>query len=447
MKLTDYIRGERHGRGAQGIELDAMRDPLLGEALDGFDAVPGDHAAALERLAESIRESAAEGRAAARARSEMLRERRVRGWSVAAAAVFIAGVVGTGAWLLRDGLPEGSRRSPLAQRNDYYTGHPEAFLPPVTVIPNEERRDTLRDDERREEELAVLAPIVRVPNNPAQATDIAVNLDEMETAEVARVVTQEDSKAVADEDPSASEGPVVRIRGMSTVSVTPPDTMPDTTSQKIVDRLLANAATGGRTVEGQVVDAATGEPLVGVFIHADGKKSGVVTDGEGRFVLPVESEGAKMVADYLGYERVISVVDDPEEAVLIAMAEDRTTLEEVVVIGYGSQRKAAYTGSVSGVDASGRARGATTREDVREAVRDTAQTDTFRAYARGVLIFRSAVLGRVKLSFRVDADGRPRGIRVIESPSPDASRSARDLLKNGPDWPVEPARKLITIDL
>jgi hypothetical protein len=136
LKTGDYIHGARHGREAHDLELEAMRDPLLGDALDGFDAVPGDHSAALGRLAEGIRDSAAQGRAAARSRSARLRERRVRGWSVAAAAVFLAGVVGGGAWLFREGVPPTSTRGPIANRT-YSSEEAEAILPPVTVIPNE----------------------------------------------------------------------------------------------------------------------------------------------------------------------------------------------------------------------------------------------------------------------------------------------------------------------
>jgi hypothetical protein len=136
LKTNDYIHGARHGREAHDLELEAMRDPLLGDALDGFDAVPGDHSAALARLAKGIHGSATQGRAAARSRSARLRERRVRGWSVAAAAVFLAGVVGGGAWLFREGVPPTSTRGPIADRI-HSSDEAEAILPPVTVIPNE----------------------------------------------------------------------------------------------------------------------------------------------------------------------------------------------------------------------------------------------------------------------------------------------------------------------
>ncbi len=54
MKLTDYINGGRGGKEARRIELEAMRDPLLHDALEGFDTVAGDHGEAIRRLRKRV---------------------------------------------------------------------------------------------------------------------------------------------------------------------------------------------------------------------------------------------------------------------------------------------------------------------------------------------------------------------------------------------------------
>ena len=54
MQLKDYIRGDRRGKEANRLERKAMNDPFLRDALDGFDAVPGDHANTIERLEKKI---------------------------------------------------------------------------------------------------------------------------------------------------------------------------------------------------------------------------------------------------------------------------------------------------------------------------------------------------------------------------------------------------------
>ncbi len=248
MKLNDYIRGERHGRGAHEIELDAMRDPLLGEALEGFDSVPGDHSAALESLSERVRASATGGRAAARARASRRRESRTRGWSVAAATIFLVGAVGGSVWLLHDGLtPNASRTTASRTSTGYYSGQEEFIMPPVTVIPDE------------------TAPA----NSPTDMSDITLDSDE--------------------------------VRDFS--------------------------------------DIATPEPA-----------------------------------------------------------------------------------------------------------RDTVVTAPFRRFVESALRAEGWT-GRAKVSFEVTAEGRPQGIEVVESSSPDAARTIRNMLTEGPDWPTEPSRKLITINL
>lgn len=163
MKFADYIKGVRRGRGAHDVELDAMRDPLLGDALDGFDAVPGDHIPAIDRLSQRIAESAMTGRAAARAKTQRLREARIRGWSVAAAALLLVGIVGGGYFIFRDGVPTDGAA------DDGANGARGALAYETT--PDDLGRDAVIDAGR----------IVVVPNVRAEATDPAtVELDELE---------------------------------------------------------------------------------------------------------------------------------------------------------------------------------------------------------------------------------------------------------------------------
>lgn len=145
MTLEDYINGERSGTGAHNIELEAMRDPMLADALEGFDAVPGDHAAAFDRLAAKIEQSGARGHAAARAHSARSSERVIRGWSIAAASLFLVIAAGGGVWLLKDGVTPDKSPAPKISRvarNDEVV----QILPPVTVISNDEQPDALATD-------------------------------------------------------------------------------------------------------------------------------------------------------------------------------------------------------------------------------------------------------------------------------------------------------------
>lgn len=101
-------------------------------------------------------------------------------------------------------------------------------------------------------------------------------------------------------------------------------------------------------VSGQIVDAA-GEPLVGVSIVEKGNKTnGTVTDLDGNFTLKVPAN-ATLVASYVGY-RAQEVNVNGKTSLNITLEEDAEVLNDVVVIGYGTVKKADLAGSVSVMD-------------------------------------------------------------------------------------------------
>ena len=102
-------------------------------------------------------------------------------------------------------------------------------------------------------------------------------------------------------------------------------------------------------VSGQVVDQ-DGEPLIGATVKVQGAQSGAITDYDGNFELSVPAD-ATLVISYVGYkDREIAVRG---RAILnqIQLESDSQMLDQVVVVGYGVQKKADLTGSVSIVNA------------------------------------------------------------------------------------------------
>lgn len=101
-------------------------------------------------------------------------------------------------------------------------------------------------------------------------------------------------------------------------------------------------------VTGTVFDAATGEPLPGVNILIEGTLQGVTTDVDGKYSIEVPGSAAVLVFSYVGYMTQKVNVTGPT-VIDIKLAADYTTLQEVVVVGYGTQKKVNMTGSVSTV--------------------------------------------------------------------------------------------------
>ncbi len=99
------------------------------------------------------------------------------------------------------------------------------------------------------------------------------------------------------------------------------------------------------TVQGTVIDAANGEPIIGASILEIGTTNGTITDFDGNFELNVQP-GAKLQFSYMGY-KTQELAAQPKMAV--KMGEDSELLDEVVVVGYGVVKKNDATGSVTAI--------------------------------------------------------------------------------------------------
>ena len=102
-------------------------------------------------------------------------------------------------------------------------------------------------------------------------------------------------------------------------------------------------------VKGVVTDATTGETLPGVNVIVKNASKGDVTDFDGNYKIAAVPKGSILVFSYLGYETKEVVVD--KETINVALTESSEKLDEIVVIGYGTQRKKEVTGAVSVVSA------------------------------------------------------------------------------------------------
>ena len=100
------------------------------------------------------------------------------------------------------------------------------------------------------------------------------------------------------------------------------------------------------TVNGKITDA-NGEPIIGASVVIKGTTNGTITDFDGNFMLEVPAK-ATLVVSYVGY-KTLEVSVNGKKTLNINLKEDTEMLDEVVVVGYGTQKKATLTGSVSQV--------------------------------------------------------------------------------------------------
>ena len=110
-----------------------------------------------------------------------------------------------------------------------------------------------------------------------------------------------------------------------------------------------NLAAQTINVTGTVTDEATGEALPGVTIIARGTTIGSVTSFEGKYTIQVPEE-AVLVFSFVGYS-TLEVPLEGQTEINVRMSEEATELDEIVVIGYGTQKKSDKTGAVASIDA------------------------------------------------------------------------------------------------
>ena len=111
--------------------------------------------------------------------------------------------------------------------------------------------------------------------------------------------------------------------------------------------VMCFAAYAQKTVTGTVKDA-TGEPMIGVSILVDGTTIGGITDFDGNFTIKDVPEKAVLKITYIGFkDQKISVAG--KNSFNVTMEEDAASLDEVVVVGYGTMKKKDLTGAVANV--------------------------------------------------------------------------------------------------
>ena len=98
--------------------------------------------------------------------------------------------------------------------------------------------------------------------------------------------------------------------------------------------------------KGQVKDAVSGEPMIGVSVRVKGTGSGTITDFDGNFTVKA-SKGDILVISYVGYKTLELDLKNKTTLGVISLGEDTETLEEVVVVGYGVQKKVSSVGSIA----------------------------------------------------------------------------------------------------
>ncbi len=211
--------------------------------------------------------------------------------------------------------------------------------------------------------------------NPSDVMDLSVPNIDFESAlaskKVANVLKETNLAAYKISDnvyviKSKLEKATINVPKTGTVLSEEPNTENTTKSIKNLPRLFSNWVTSSqktnsnasiksfaeRSILGQVKDSETGEPLIGVNVTVKGNTTiGTITDLNGNFALALPDDAQILVLSYIGFERKEVAIAN-QKVFDIRLSADVKTLKEVVVVGYGEQKREDITGAISSIKTS-----------------------------------------------------------------------------------------------
>ena len=364
MRLSDYIQGLRKGKEAHRLEKESMKDPFLADAIDGYNQVEGNHEQRIEQLRIQIS-----------TRSTKKRNTYAIIWSVAACLVIGFGI------------------------SSYFLFLKETPEPVIPIIPQKEialvPTKTKTDS----------TPISPVSTKQANKKDIiAKSRTTISKPPSAPITTMPMEEETSDQTVAATDEEVIMTTGASD---------PESVKKMRIAKMAVISTND--IIKGKVTDQK-GEPLIGASVMYKGTNIGTVTDVNGEFSLLKKAENKQLTAQYIGYDPV-EVPVDTSRTMLIAMNEDQKGLSEVVVVGYGVNKKANKDNTPQPVDG---------KRKYQKYLKENLVRPTDETCAQ--------VKGKVVLPFLVNRDGRPFHIKVKTSLCESSDKEAIRLVQEGPDW-------------
>lgn len=375
MRLKDYIQGKRHGKEANQLEREAMNDPFLKDAMDGFDAVSGDHFAAIEELENKLQQK----------QSSKKKTIYYRWWTIAAAASIVL-ILGIG------GLLKFNFNSP-----------------PVIVL------ESPRQDSTREKMLTEKNDIPIDTTDKLSERIIAKNVEKktgkpLYKPQNTEVIVEENKYNVAEDRIELYSAEIADIKAVSTMKI-------DNASPVLAS--IPAAKLSGNKLTGVVLDDE-GEPLIGANVQLKGTNIKTITDINGKYELTVpkgKEKDLQLVASYIGFNnREIPATSDSN---VIKMELNNLALNEVVVVGYGTVKKSSITGAISSVSSTNNF-GENEFKTYYKKLRNQELCETFNT--------------TLKASFYIDNMGRPTEIKVEKAPCPEMEQEFIKLAQNSPRW-------------
>lgn len=289
MNLKQYIRGNRKGKSARDLEREALNDPFLNDAIDGYDAVPGDHSPRLENLRRKVSRSSLE-------RSDF---RRLAGLVAGLLVLFTVNF-----FLNRDEKPEMTAMDATMEQavsvpvDTEKVSRTEMPQPLIAKAEQENRKEAIGSGKENTVIRKKIAVEPETGNNVFEEPSLlsAGEMMEDEAESVIKTGTVVQNQAVN--------------KRMSAVGA-------------MVTPLSSRGARG-------IVTDESGNPLAGVTVQVKNSEVGTVTSLDGKFSIPVTGKDSLRFS-FIGYEAV-DIKPDMISPMNVAMTGDKVVLGESTIV-------------------------------------------------------------------------------------------------------------------
>ncbi|MEN0054692.1 MAG: TonB family protein [Mucilaginibacter sp.] len=418
------------------LEQEALDDPFLMDALEGYEANGKDQQANLNLLTERLHQRTAwkTGRIIS-----------WRVWSIAASILVILTIGGL--WLKK--TPEPSEKT--------------ADIIPVDSIQVKKSKDTLpapapaavakaplvAQNERVAKEPTVLKPADNQIAKPAEkksvyqqeisAADAGMPAPAPETNVAAGYAAQ---PAKAPDDKKDHTQQLSEVVVMNYTSKSKQDSMENMLANNNKARVASKPTTvmlqgkvngvsavpasqsgaqfDARRIAGIILSKTDGSPVIGAAIRVKGTSKSTVTDTKGYFTLPVSADNETLDIASIGYERK-QISAKRGDSVKVELNEIPGVLSEVVTVGYATKKSAGAHPQIG--------------------------WDDFKKYLQNNASLPDGTEGTVNVTLIVNPDGKVTDIKIKKSLNPTADQKAIDLIKNGSSWVANTNSKPETVNV
>jgi hypothetical protein len=195
---------------------------------------------------------------------------------------------------------------------------------------------------------------------------------------------------------------------------------PSMKSKQLAD-VVAN-----KILSGKIISADDKMPIAGATIVEKGTSNGIISDTDGRFKLQLTNDTNTLVASFIGMEEK-EFQPKIDSDITITLKPDELALNEVVVVGYGTQRKSTTSGSVTVVNEEPKTVEATPIDGYKNYY-DYLKTKAILpdTYSEKKIV--------VRVELKLDANGKIESISNLNNASEDFFLQVKEILLNGPGW-------------